>query len=67
LFYFRLAHELNMTVSQLLENCTSSELTEWGGYFKLLERERIEEELKSKAQEKMESMKHGKKNSTFRS
>jgi len=54
-----------MTVSQLLENCTSSELTEWGGYFKLLERERIEEELKSKAREKMESMKHGKKNSTF--
>ena len=55
-----------MTVSQLLENTTSSELTEWAGYFKLLERERIEEDLKQKAQAKMESMKNGKKNRTFR-
>ncbi len=33
-FYFALARELKMTVSDLLERTDSAELTEWRAYFK---------------------------------
>ena len=39
-FYFRLARELGMTVSELLNRMDSAELTEWVALYKLENEER---------------------------